>query len=292
MTPPWFSPMSRKQGERSSGDAAVAPARDRRPHLPAIDVHLDRLDGSSGDRPTIGPCPRAARPTAHEVLAAVLQIRDGSLQVLPGSGPGRRTPGAGRCPAGGSATTRTSRPSVRRQLAEKVDVREVTHVEQLAVFSAPTGCRAPGASPPRSSGWCPPTPTRPCPPTPRGTRVDALPDHGVRPRRDRRAPPATGCAPSSPTPTSGSRWRRREFTISALRELYAAALGHPVSATNLQRVLTRRAVLEPTGAMVAARARGRTARGAVPVRRAGTLRVTDAFAVLRPPGEHARAAVP
>ena len=29
----------------------------------------------------------------------------------------------------------------------------------------------------------------------------------------------------------------REFTISALRELYAAALGHPVSATNLQRVL-------------------------------------------------------
>ena len=37
------------------------------------------------------------------------------------------------------------------------------------------------------------------------------------------------------------------FTISELRELYVAALGHEVSATNLQRVLLRRGVLEPTG---------------------------------------------
>jgi 8-oxo-dGTP diphosphatase len=36
------------------------------------------------------------------------------------------------------------------------------------------------------------------------------------------------------------------FTISQLRDTYAAALGHPVSATNLQRILTRRAVIEPT----------------------------------------------
>ena len=37
------------------------------------------------------------------------------------------------------------------------------------------------------------------------------------------------------------------FTISELREIYAAALGHPVSATNLQRVLVRRRVLDATG---------------------------------------------
>ena len=37
------------------------------------------------------------------------------------------------------------------------------------------------------------------------------------------------------------------FTISELRDLYAAALGHEVSATNLQRVLVRRGVLAPTG---------------------------------------------
>ena len=36
------------------------------------------------------------------------------------------------------------------------------------------------------------------------------------------------------------------FTIAQLREVYAAALGHPVSATNLQRILTRRRVIEPT----------------------------------------------
>ena len=36
------------------------------------------------------------------------------------------------------------------------------------------------------------------------------------------------------------------FTISQLRDTYAAVLGHPVSATNLQRVLTRRGVIEPT----------------------------------------------
>jgi 8-oxo-dGTP diphosphatase len=36
------------------------------------------------------------------------------------------------------------------------------------------------------------------------------------------------------------------FTISQLRDTYAAALGHPVSATNLQRILTRRGVIEPT----------------------------------------------
>ncbi len=36
------------------------------------------------------------------------------------------------------------------------------------------------------------------------------------------------------------------FTVSQLRDTYAAALGHPVSATNLQRILTRRGVIEPT----------------------------------------------
>ena len=37
------------------------------------------------------------------------------------------------------------------------------------------------------------------------------------------------------------------FIISELRVLYRAALGHDVSSTNLQRVLLRRRLLEPTG---------------------------------------------
>jgi 8-oxo-dGTP diphosphatase len=61
-----------------------------------------------------------------------------------------------------------------------------------------------------------------------------------------------------------------------------AALGYGVTATNLQRVLLRRGVLEATGEHTASgRAGGRPAmlyRFASP-----TLEVTDPFAVLRPP---------
>jgi 8-oxo-dGTP diphosphatase len=72
------------------------------------------------------------------------------------------------------------------------------------------------------------------------------------------------------------------FTMSELRELYAAALGHEVSATNLQRVLVRRGVLEPTGAR---REPGRTGGRPASLFRfsARRLEVTDQFAVLRPP---------
>jgi 8-oxo-dGTP diphosphatase len=74
-----------------------------------------------------------------------------------------------------------------------------------------------------------------------------------------------------------------EFTISELRALYAAALGHDVSPTNLQRVLLRRDVLEPTGARRApGRAGGRP--GALFRFRERRLQVTDEFAVLRPRG--------
>ena len=72
------------------------------------------------------------------------------------------------------------------------------------------------------------------------------------------------------------------FTLSELRELYVAALGHEVSATNLQRVLLRRGVLEPTGER---RESGRTGgRPAALYRfRSRRLEITDQFAVLRPP---------
>jgi 8-oxo-dGTP diphosphatase len=74
-----------------------------------------------------------------------------------------------------------------------------------------------------------------------------------------------------------------EFTISELRDLYAAALGHDVSATNLQRVLLRRGVLEPTGRL---RPPGPTGGrpGALFRFRSPALEITDQFAVLRPPG--------
>src|SRR5437762_3850346 len=72
------------------------------------------------------------------------------------------------------------------------------------------------------------------------------------------------------------------FTLAELRDLYAAALGHPVSATNLQRVLLRRRLLEDTGER-----RHYGAGGGRPATiycfRASRLEITDQFAVLRPP---------
>jgi ADP-ribose pyrophosphatase YjhB (NUDIX family) len=231
-----------------------------------------------------------ARPAGHEVLAAVLQIRGGVLRVLLWQR--AQEPHAGRwaLPGGRLGDDEDVEASVRRQLAEKVDVREVAHVEQLAVFSAPD--RVPGIRL-VATAFLGLVPSDADPAVPADTAwhpVAALPgtafDHAaiVTAARDRLRAKLSytnlGFALAPP-----------EFTISALRELYAAALGHPVSATNLQRVLTRRAVLQPTGGIAApGPAGGRPAalfRFTEPA-----LRVTDAFAVLRPPGEQGRAVVP
>jgi len=56
------------------------------------------------------------------------------------------------------------------------------------------------------------------------------------------------------------------FTISELREVYVAALGHDVSATNLQRVLVRRGVLGTRRRTPRTGPHGRPPRGPLPLR--------------------------
>jgi hypothetical protein len=74
-----------------------------------------------------------------------------------------------------------------------------------------------------------------------------------------------------------------EFALSTLRDIYGAALGHPVDATNLQRVLARRKVITRTGTIArSGRSGGRPA--ALYRFTDSQLRVTDEFAALRPPG--------
>jgi 8-oxo-dGTP diphosphatase len=64
--------------------------------------------------------------------------------------------------------------------------------------------------------------------------------------------------------------------------VYEAALGHRVTTTNLQRVLVRRGLLEPTGGRREPGPSG--GRPAALFRfRVRRLEITDQFAVLRPP---------
>jgi 8-oxo-dGTP diphosphatase len=227
----------------------------------------------------------------HEVLAAVLAVRDGALSTLLWQR--AMPPDAGRwaVPGGRLGPTEDVEESVVRQLAEKVDVREITHVEQIGVFSRPD--RVPGPRRIVATAFLGLVPTDTDPVVPPDTSWHALADL-----------PPTAFDHAAIVEAAGERLRAKlsytnlgfalapqTFTISALRDLYVAALGHPVSATNLQRVLTRRAVLEPTGDMAPpGPAGGRPAALFRFAERA--LRVTDAFAVLRPPGESSRTAVP
>ena len=210
------------------------------------------------------PAGESTRPS-HATLAVVLQVRDGALQVLLWQRAREPYRGAWALPGGLLERGETLEESIRRHLAAKVDVREVSHTEQLA--TAYLGLVELGLDPdiPADTRWHP---------------VDELPatafDHGEivlagRERlRGKLSYSNAGFALAPPT-----------FTLAELREVYVAALGHEVSATNLRRVLERRAVIEPTGERrPSGRAGGRPAE--VFRFRDAQLAITDPFAALRP----------
>jgi 8-oxo-dGTP diphosphatase len=215
-------------------------------------------------------------------LAAVFQVRDGTLQVLLWKRAQPPFKGRWSLPGGYLVPGETLESSIRRHLAEKVDVRELSHLEQLETRSDPR--RSP-AEWQLATAYLGLVPSELDPHVPADTNwhpVDDLPalafDHEeiALTARDRLR------AKLSYT-NLGFALAPGEFTISELRDLYAAALGHDVSATNLQRVLLRRGVLEPTGRQ---RPPGPTGGrpGAVFRFTARSLEITDQFAVLRPPG--------
>ncbi|WP_433803733.1 NUDIX hydrolase [Actinomycetospora sp. CA-084318] len=194
-----------------------------------------------------------------------------------------REPHDGRwaLPGGRLGATEDVEASVRRHLAEKVDLGEVAHVEQLSVFSDPHRGPAPRRVATAFLGLVPSDADPAVPGDTAWHPVDALPptafDHG--------AITTAGLerlrAKLSYT-NIGFALAPEVFSISELRGLYAAALGHRVSATNLQRVLTRRGVLVPTGSTAAPGPSG--GRPAALFRFSErSLRVTDPFATLRPP---------
>ena len=212
----------------------------------------------------------------------MLQVRSGRLQALLWQRAQAPYSGAWALPGGGLEPAETLEGSIRRHLAAKVDVREVAHLEQLGSWSDPRrnpshrelgtaflGLVPAGVDPrlPGDTAWHP---------------VDELPplafDHGeiVLAGRDRLRGKLSYT-------NVGFALAPAAFTLSELRDLYVAALGHDVSATNLKRVLLRRDVLAATGAR---REPGRT--GGRPAEvyrfRKRSLEITDPFATLRPPG--------
>ena len=226
---------------------------------------------------------------AHEALAVVLQVRDQQLNVLlwrRGAAPFEGRWAAARRPARGRRTPRDlPGPAPGHQ-------------------GRPHRHRVPGAAgdPQRSAA-------RPAGPHP-GHGLPGPGGHRRRPAHPGRTPPgirsrtcrlprsttgrspsqaATGCGPSCPTPTSASPWPPRRSRSRSSATSTPPRLGHPVSATNLQRVLTRRGVIEATAA--AARPTPAGGRPATLYRFAArTLVVTNPFAAFRPPSRSPAAA--
>jgi len=186
-------------------------------------------------------------------------------------------------PGGRLADDEDLMTSARRQLAEKVDLREVAHLEQLAVFSDPA--RVPGSRVIASSflGLVP-SPANPA--LPSDTRWHPVSD--LPPMAFDHAPMVayahTRLVAKLSYTNIGFALAPEEFALSTLRDIYSAALGYPVDATNLQRVLTRRGVITPTGTTTnPGRSGGRPAK--LYRFNDSRYRVTDEFATLSPP-EH------
>src|SRR5215210_4954542 len=76
-------------------------------------------------------------PASHEARAVVLQVRDGTLQVLLWQRAREPFNGAWALPGGLLGLSETLETSIRRHLAAKVDVRELAHLEQLETRSDP-----------------------------------------------------------------------------------------------------------------------------------------------------------
>ena len=225
----------------------------------------------------------AGRPApTHVTLAVVLQVRGESLCVLLWQRARPPFEGAWSLPGGYLEPGHALDESIRAHLARKVDVAELSWLEQLETVGEPDrhpgewqlataylGLVPRGLDPalPVDTAWQP---------------VDDLPeelafDHGriVLAGRERLS------AKLSYT-NIGFALAPETFTISELSAIYTAALGYPVDPTNLRRVLQRRGLLEATGER---RSPGPGGGRPGAVYRFGSrdLAVTDPFAVLRPP---------
>lgn len=215
-------------------------------------------------------------------LAVVLQVRGDSLCVLLWQRARPPFEGAWSLPGGYLEPGRGLDESIRTQLARKVDVAELSWLEQLETAGDPDRHPDEWQLATAFLGLVPYGLNPELPPDTSWHAVDELPqelafDHGpiVLAGRERLR------AKLSYT-NIGFALAPESFTMSELSAIFTAALGYPVDPTNLRRVLERRGLLEPTGERRSPGPGGGRP-GAVYRFRSHELAVTDPFAVLRPP---------
>lgn len=223
----------------------------------------------------------------HEVLAVVLQVRGRSLNVLLWRRGEPPFQGLWSLPGGPLGESELLGTSAGRHLAAKVDLTGIAHLEQLETRSDP------GRDPRGrvlATAYLALVSTDVEPGIPADTAWHALEDL-----------PPTAFDHESIIGSARARLRAKlsytnigfalapeTFTIAQLRDIYAVSLGRPVAATNLQRILTRRGVIEAT--QEAARPTPLGGRPATVYRFAArTLVVTNPFAAFRPPVPATRA---
>lgn len=263
----------------------MAAVRSEQPH-PATTAPVGESAAEAKERPADGNGPAPSSPRAgdcfrHEVLGVVLSVRGGRLHVLLWRRANPPFEGKWSLPCGPLGADERLGASLSRHLAAKVDITRIAHLEQLETRSDP-------ARDPRGRSLATaylallPTDAQPrIPPDTAWHAVDALPatayDHGsiIGSARDRLR------AKLSYT-NIGFALAPETFTIAQLQDIYAASLGHPVAATNLQRILTRRGAIEPTPGTARPTAAGGRPAGLYRFT-SRDLVVTNAFAAFRPP---------
>lgn len=220
----------------------------------------------------------------HEAVAAVLRVRlfddGGRLCVLARRRVRDPYEGMFALPSGALEVDETIAESMLRHLAAKVGLTSVAHLEQLETLSRPGRDPFDRTIATTHLALLPWDADPPLPDRAAWLPVAGLPAmafdhdqivvHAVERMRAKLSYTNLGFALAA-----------AEFTMAQLRDAYAAALGHEVSSTNLQRVLGRRGQLEPTGAtQPPGSAGGRPGKLFRFTRH--ELEVTDPFATLRP----------
>jgi 8-oxo-dGTP diphosphatase len=216
----------------------------------------------------------------HDVLAVVLRAPGDGLEVLLWQRAAEPDAGKWSLPGGGVDEGELLGASLARQLAHKVDLREIAHLEQLETRGDPErdprGRRLATAY----LGLVPRQPEHALPADTAWHPLERLPDCAFDHASIVRSAAGRLRAKLSYT-NLGFALAPEKFTLSELARVYSAALGYRVSATNVARVLLRRGVITATGGTAPATAKG--GRPAAVYRFASRkLQVTNEFAAFKP----------